>query len=84
MSNTIRVLLWTILSLGMIFIAMMAFWAFLLILGVFIAARMIYLKLSKKNNVKMYTRRRTDQNQNYTTVIDADDPEKEYHIPKIK
>ncbi len=99
MSNAIRYILWTILSLGMIFIAIMFFWVFLVILGIGIIGRLIYMKLFNKNpkssvtfysytmhNGKPSNNYDTTPNddQNFTTVIDADDQEKEYKIPKLK
>ncbi len=103
MPNTLRYILWTIFSLGMLVIAVMAFWVFLIILGVIIIARLIYFKLFKKGTkgaftVHTYTMRPGSKNnfhynqdsnakskdQEYTTVIDADDMDKEYKIPKIK
>lgn len=99
MSNSIRYILWTILSLGMIFIAIMFFWVFLVILGIIIMGRLIYMKLfnkTPKNSVTFYSytmhngKPSNDQNfhpnveQDFTTVIDADDQEKEYKIPKLK
>jgi len=94
--NTLRVVLWSILSLGMLFLAIMAFWVFLVIIGVVILARILYLKLFKKGTVTIHTYRMNyppsgqpsqpgNENQDaYTTVIDADDPDKEYKIPRIK
>lgn len=103
MINTLKYILWTILSLGMIFLAIMAFWVFLVILGIILIARFLYLKLFNKERkgtftIHTYTVRSTPRNnappsqefyseargQKYTTVIDADDTEKEYQIPKIK
>jgi len=97
MPNAIRVILWTILSLGMLFIAIMAFWVFLLIIGVVLVARLIYFKLFNKGTVTIHryqvnvrpsnptpSDNKTDQNSPYTTVIDADDLDKEYQIPRIK
>jgi len=64
--------LWTVLSAGLILIAIMAFWVFLIIIGIVVIARLIYVKLfNKDSNV-------------YTTVIDADNPDEEFRIPKIK
>lgn len=102
MSNTIRYLLFTILSIGMVFIAVMFFWVFLIIISILIIGRMIYMKLFNKNNHNVVTfysytmhNGRPQNNQNthsndqksesgFTTVIDADDMEKEYKIPKLK
>ncbi len=102
MTNAIRYLLMTVLSIGMVIIAVMFFWVFLLILGVLIIGRMIYMKLfnkSNKNAVTFYsytmyngrteTKHHTHPNEQkseseFTTVIDADDMEKEYKIPKLK
>jgi cell division protein FtsW (lipid II flippase) len=100
-SNLIRIILWTAISLGMIVLAIMAFWIVLVVIGVVILGRLIYLKFfpGRQNSshgtftIHTYTIRpgaRNNegntyyQNQRYTTVIDADDPEKEYRIPKIK
>lgn len=101
MPNALRVILWSILSLGLLFLAVMAFWVFLIIIGVVIVARLIYVKLFHKGTpnrgftIRTYTMKTTptgsDQpkedsngNENYTTVIDAEDPDKEYRIPRIK
>jgi len=72
MPDILRYLLWTVLSAGLILIAIMAFWVFLIIIGIVVIARLIYVKLfNKDSNV-------------YTTVIDADNPDEEFRIPKIK
>lgn len=101
MTNTVRYLLWTLFSLAMIIIAVMFFWFFLIILGVAVIARIIYLKLFRKEpantgTITFYTfhsegpggsednQSYRSQDQEYTTVIDADDMDKEYKIPKIK
>lgn len=103
MSNTLRYILWSIFSLGMLVLAVMAFWIFLIILGVIIIARLIYFKIFKKENKGAFTihtytvrpgpqddyrynqdRNPKSEDQEYTTVIDADDLDKEYKIPKIK
>lgn len=97
MSNSLRVLLWTILTLGVIFIAVTAFWVFLLISGGVIAARFLYQKLLNKGTVTIRSYRmnygssknagqaeKNGREQTYTTVIDADDPDQEYQIPKFK
>jgi len=98
MPNILRYVLWTVLSIGMIFIAISALWFFVIIVGIVIIARLIYLKLFNKqgtfkihtftikngppNNYSQTGPKANDQE--YTTVIDADDMEKEYKIPKIK
>lgn len=101
MSNAIRYILLTILSLGMIFVAIMFFWVFLIILGIGIIGRLIYMKLFNKNprsSVTFYSytmhngkpsnnlnpNLNPNEEQDFTTVIDADDQEKEYKIPKLK
>jgi len=103
LSNAIRYILLTILSAGMIFIAIMFFWVFLVILGVIIFGRLIYMKLFNKNpgksmtfysytmyngkppnNQKINPNINPNEEQDFTTVIDADDQEKEYKIPKLK
>lgn len=99
MPNALRVLLWSVLSLGMLFLAIMAFWVFLIIIGIVILARILYLKLFRKGKgtVTIHTYRMNyppseqpaqpgngSQDQTYTTVIDADDLDKEYKIPRIK
>lgn len=86
----------------MLVLAVMAFWVFLIILGIVIIARLIYSKLFRKGKgsftIHTYTIRpdRHSNNpyhqsinpetrdQEYTTVIDAEDQDKEYKIPKIK
>lgn len=83
----------------MIFIAIMFFWVFLVILGIGIIGRLIYMKLfnkSPKSSVTFYSYTmhngkasnnydtNPNNNQDFTTVIDADDQEKEYKIPKLK
>jgi len=98
MTNAIRYFLWTVFSLAMIVIAVMFFWFFLIILGVVIIARIIYFKLFRKEPANtgtftFYTFNSKDsgstsgnhsKDQDFTTVIDADDMEKEYKIPRIK
>lgn len=103
LSNAIRYIIWTILSIGMVVIAIMFFWVFLIILGIVIIARLIYMRLFNKNpknavtfysytmyNGKPVNNQNIDHNinsnedQDFTTVIDADDQEKEYKIPKLK
>lgn len=91
----------------MAIIAIMAFWVFLVIIGVLIVGRIIYMKLFNKGTItiRRYTVGHTPpggytaqsrphpnngnqsygpNNSEYTTVIDADDPDQEYKIPKIK
>ena len=85
----------------MFFLAIMFFWVFLIILGVFIVGRLIYMKLFNKKSATFYSytvyNGKTVKNlshspdsdnpyseQEFTTVIDADDMEKEYKVPKIK
>jgi len=82
--------------LGIIFMGMMALGVFLLIIGAGIAARMIYLKLVNKRIATHSCRtghdakrnvsrnKNTNRNRAYTTVIDADNPDKEYQIPTFK
>jgi hypothetical protein len=97
--NILRVLVWSILSLGMLFLAVMFFWVFLIVIGVFVIARIIYLKLFNKDSKGTVTMRtykvnfgprqapdnhQANQDHPYTTVIDADDPDQEYKIPKLK
>lgn len=101
MSNPIRMILWSVLSLGMLFLAIMAFWVFLILFAVIIIARLIYAKVFRKSSgltIQTYTFRSGPKSNNtpnpgaqgipkdggYTTVIDADDLDKEYKIPKIK
>lgn len=101
MSNPLRIILWSVFSLGMLFLAIIAFWVFLLIVGVIIIARFISAKLFNKPSgmtIRTYTKRPGARNMNppnpgeeppqgngqYTTVIDGDDPDKEYKIPKVK
>lgn len=104
MSNVLRYILWSVFSLGMIVIAVMAFWVFLIIIGVIIIARFIYFKLFSKEppgpkgtfTIHTYSMSSGQRNnvppnqepqsrdQEFTTVIDADDMNKEYKVPKIK
>lgn len=48
--NTLRYILWTVFSFGMLVIAFTFFWVFLIILGIVIIARLIYFKLFKKGH----------------------------------
>ena len=100
-SNSLRVLLWSVFSLGMLFLAVMAFWVFLIVLGAIIIVRFLYAKLFHKPSgitIRTFTIRPGPENphapnreaqpgsgnQEYTTVINADNPDQEYKIPKIK
>jgi len=96
MPTTLKYLLWSILSTGLIFVAIMAFWVFLIVIGLIIIGRLIYLNFFNKGTrysgrIFTYTikkdpvaRGSEQKNEEYTTVIDADNMEKEYKIPKIK
>lgn len=98
MPEAIRYLLYTILSVGLFFLAIMFFWVFLIIIGVLIVGRLIYTRLFNKRpgSVTFYSYtfkgKQGDSSgslinideKEYTTVIDADDMDKEYKVPKIK
>lgn len=102
MPNALRVILWSVFSLGMLVLAVMAFWVFLIILGIVIIARLIYSKLFQKGKgsftIHTYTIRpdrhsnnsyhqdihQESRDQEYTTVIDAENQDREYKISKIK
>lgn len=100
MPDVLRYFIWSILSIGMLILAVAFFWVFLIVLAIIITLRIIYMKLFKKDSgIRIYTfstknkpHQDTDpfgQKDNrqgdseYTTVIDADDMEKEYKIPKL-
>ncbi|HHV63908.1 MAG TPA: hypothetical protein GXX46_02345 [Peptococcaceae bacterium] len=102
MSNAVRLLLWTAISIGIVTLAILAFWLLLLVVGVAVLGRLIYLKFfpNRRNTSagtftvhtftigpRVHRNNASDidnRNEPYTTVIDADDPDKEYRIPKIK
>jgi hypothetical protein len=92
MPDLLKYLLYSIFAFGMICLAVMASWFFLLILAIGIAARVINQKFfgKKKTTPEANTfsqrtwNKTTNTNQpEYMTVIDSDNTEKEYRIPKI-
>ena len=98
MPEALRYLIYAIMSIGLFFLAIAFFWVFLIIIGVIIVGRLIYMKLFNKGSgsvtVYSYTFKGRPGNpsgptinadeQEYTTVIDADDMDKEYKVPKLK
>lgn len=101
MPDILKYLLMAIVPIGLIILAMFAFWFVLPVVIIGIAVRMIYVKffLKKRPAFRTYTfsqswpkdasfdRERNMVNireQEFTTVIDADDLDREYQIPKMK
>jgi len=95
MPAMLKYFIWAVVACGLIFIAISAFWFLLIIFGLILLCRFVALKLFRKggtsdrdrvfgpiSNVFVYRFR--EKSSEYTTVIDADDMEKEYKIPKIK
>ncbi|RJE49023.1 MULTISPECIES: hypothetical protein [unclassified Dehalobacter] len=93
MPDLLKYLLYSIFAFGMICLAVIASWFFFLILAIGIAASVINQKFFGKkktttpeaNTFSQGTwNKTTNSNQHeYMTVIDADNTENEYRIPKI-
>ncbi|MFA6809331.1 MAG: hypothetical protein WCR27_10115 [Eubacteriales bacterium] len=95
MPNVVKYFIYSILTIGFAILAIMGIWIFLLVIFAAIIIRFIYAKIFNKEPFKFYTYKQNghhtnlnnDQNDNkdnkYTTVIDADDMDKEYKIPKL-
>jgi predicted membrane protein len=93
--SVMRVLLWIVFFMGLFLIAKVFFLFFLPILLLVLVANLIYRKYIHKGprptgssfnffSNRVYPRYSSKANkQEYTTVIDADNMEKEYKIPKI-
>jgi len=93
MPDLLKFLLYSIFAFGIILLAAIVSWVFLLLLGIGISTRVIYQKFfSKKKKTTLganafrqgtWNKTANDSQREYMTVIDADNTENEYRIPKI-
>lgn len=97
MSDVMKYLLMALVPIGLILFSMFAFWVVLPVVIIGIAARLLYLKLFRKEKTTVHMAtfslgwgnnasfgKEINANQEYTTVIDADNMDREYQIPKMK
>ncbi|UWG96073.1 hypothetical protein LPY66_14295 [Dehalobacter sp. DCM] len=96
MSDILRYLLMALVPISLVLLAIFAFWIALPVIILGVAARIIYLRFFRRgkdpahthtvgtnwHNSNVFGGKKSDQE--YTTVIDADNMEREYRIPKMK